>query len=78
MSDGCTSFLVCLCDVEGACSKIPFYRVFGSSTRFCVVSWVFGWVSLYNANYRCLVCKGGHFVGARIADCSVVDGCFAG
>jgi hypothetical protein len=69
---------VCLCDVEGACIKVPFYHVFGGSTRLCAVSWVFRWASWYDANYRCLVCKGGRFVGERIADCSGVDGCFGG
>jgi len=65
---GVSLFLVCLCDVEGACSKVPFYHIFGGFAGCCVVSWVFGWASLYDVNYRCLVGKGGRFVGARIVD----------
>ena len=69
---------MCLCDVEEVCSKVPFYHVFGSSTRFCVVSWVFGWACLYDASYRCLVGKDGRFIGAKIADCSGIDECSGG
>jgi len=59
---------MCLCDMEGACSKVPFYHVFGSSAGFCDVSWVFGCANLYDTNYRCVVGKSGRFVGARIVD----------
>ena len=78
MSYGCSSFFKCLSDVEGACSKVPFYHVFGGFVGFCVVSWVFGWASLYVANYRCLVGKGGRFVEARTVDWSGIGGCFGG
>ena len=69
---------LCLCDVEGACSKVPLCHVFGGSARFCVVSWVFGRENLYDANFRCLVGKGGRLVGARIVDCSGIGGCSSG
>jgi hypothetical protein len=71
-------FFVCLCDVEGACSKLSFYHVFGGSAEFCVVSWVVGWACLYDANYRCLVGKVGRFVWAWVAGCSGIDGCSSG
>jgi len=45
---------------------------------FCVVSWVFGWASLYDASYRCFVCKRGRFVGARIVDSSGIGVCSGG
>ena len=69
---------MCLCDVEGECGEVPFYHVFGGSTGFCVVSWAFGWASLHDAYYRCVVGKGGRFVGARIFDWSGIGGCFGG
>jgi hypothetical protein len=65
-----------LCDVEGACNMVPFYHVFGGSTGFCVVSWVLGWASLYDASYRCMMGKSGRFVGERIVDWSGIGGCF--
>ncbi len=71
-------FLVCLCDVEGACSKVLFYHVFGGFAGFCGVSWVFGWACLYDANYRCLVDKVRRFVWAWVAGCSGIDGCSDG
>ena len=64
--------------MEGAGSKVPFYHIFGGSAGFCVVSWVFGWASLYDANYRCFVCMGGRFVGAMIVDCSGINECSGG
>ncbi len=78
LRDGCTYFFMCLCDAGGAYDKVPFYHIFGGSARFCVVSWVFGWACLYDANYRCLVGKGGRFVGAWIAGCNEIDGCCGG
>ena len=69
-----------MCDVEGACSEVPFYHVLGSSTGFGVVSCVFGWAGLYDASYRCVVVKGGRNVGAQIVG-NVGDGiggCFGG
>ena len=71
-------FFVCLCDVEGACSKGPFYHVFGSSAGFCAVSWVFGWASLYDTDYRCVVGNSGRFVGARGVDWDEIGGCSGG
>ena len=78
MSDGCSSVLVCVCDVEGTCSEVPFYHVLCSSTGFCAVSWVFGWVSLYDASYRCVVGKGGRNVGGMIVEWDGIGGCFGG
>ena len=39
---------------RGMC-EVSFYHVFGGFAEFCVVSYVFGWASLYDANYRCSV-----------------------
>ena len=37
---------MCLYDVVEACSKVPFYHVFGGSVGFRVVSGVLGWASM--------------------------------
>jgi hypothetical protein len=60
--------MVCLRDVEGAYSKVPFYHLFSSFDGFCVVYGVFGSASLYDTNYRCVVGMSVRFVGARCVD----------
>jgi hypothetical protein len=69
---------VCLCDVEGASSRAPFYHIFGGSSGFRVVSWVFWWASLYDTTYLCVLGKRGRFVGERIVDWDGIGGCSGG
>ena len=71
-------FFLYLCDVKGIYREVPFYHVIVSSTGFCVVSWVFGWASLYDASYRCVVGKGRRYVGVRIVDWDGIGGCSGG
>jgi hypothetical protein len=54
--------LVCLCNVEGVCSKALFYNVFSGLPWFYAMYGVFGWASLYDTTYRCVMGRSGRFV----------------
>ena len=69
---------MCLCDVKVTSSRVPFYHVFGDFAGFYAVSWVCGWASLYDTNYRCVVDKSGRFVGVRVVDWGGIGGCSSG